>query len=115
MPHDAPDAPLPWEAAYTPLPSLLDALNARLAPYGACAHVGTDDGRTWQATVHPLASREVLAGWPAGGGDEPADAAAALSDALDARAATLAALQAAHPHGVTVPSPEALDDAARVA
>ena len=106
------DAPLPWEADYTPLPALLDALNRRLAPHGACAHVGTDDGRTWQATVQAPGSREPLDGWPAGGGDEPADAAEALASALDARAATLAALQAAHPHGVTVPSPEALTDAA---
>lgn len=112
---DDSDAPLPWEADYTPLPALLDALNRRLAPYGACAHVGTDDGRTWQATVQAPGSREPLDGWPAGGGDEPADAAEALACALDARAATLAALQAAHPHGVTVPSPEAFDDAARVA
>lgn len=113
-----PDA-LPWELAFDPLPSLLDALNTRLRAFDACAHVGTHDGRTWQATVRDLLTDVVLDGWPAGGGDAPVDAAEALRAALDAadagRLATLAALQAAHPAGVTIPSPEAFDDAADAA
>lgn len=113
------DAPLPWELAFTPLPALTTALNQRLRAHEACAHVGTFDGVTWQATVRDIETLDVLTDWPVGTAASDVDAAEALREALDAaddaRRATLAALQAAHPAGVTVPSPEALDDAAPAA
>lgn len=116
---DTPDAPLPWELAFSPLPDLIAALNRRLRAHDACVVVGTLDGVTWQATVCDVETLDVLTDWPVGTAASDVDAAEALREALDvaddARRAGLEALQAAHPHGVTVPSPEALDDAADAA
>lgn len=109
---ETPAPPLPCELSYDPLPDLIRDINNLLRPFEAVVHVGTLDGLTQQATCRTVETLALLADFPSATGATQVDAVSDLLDALDTRASraeALAALQAAHPHGVTVAAPDADD------
>lgn len=99
VPHVA----LPCELAYEPLPDLLGALRARLAPESVLPRVSTLDGLSYQCVAFDPADGSVAADWPCGVSRSDVGAVEAF---VDARAPLARSLAEAFPAGVTLGAAE---------